>query len=316
MIENKILSPLLVILGPTAVGKTDLALRLAQALNGEIVSADSRQIYRYMNIGTAKPTPEQRALVPHHLIDIVDPDQTLSMAEYRLEALQVISSLHQQGKLPMLVGGTGQYITAILEGWTTPPVPPNPTLRAELEAFASTNGETALYNRLLAADPNAATFIHPNNVRRVVRAIEVTETTGQPFSAQRRREPPPFAVQQIGLTMDKTQLYERADRRIDEMMTAGWLDEVRQLRARGYTHHLPAMSGIGYAQLNAYLDGELSLEIALEQTRYATRQFIRNQYTWFRGHDNGIQWHDSETLDADALIEQVGNWLVSAQVQP
>lgn len=301
--------PLLVILGPTAVGKTALALALAQALNGEIVSADSRQIYRYMDIGTAKPTPEERALVPHHLLDVVNPDQTLTLAEYQSLANDAIHAIHQRGNLPMLVGGTGQYITALIEGWTAPRVPPNPEFRAELEAFAAEHGNETLHQRLRQLDPAAAETIDYRNVRRVIRALEVIDATGQPFSEQRRKNPPPYDVLQYGLTMDRERLYARADQRVDEMMAQGFLDEVRHLLDMGYSRHLPAMSGLGYAQLAAHLLDGVPLDEAVNSTKMATHNFIRQQYTWFRGHDNGILWHNSESLDISALMEDTRRWL-------
>lgn len=301
--------PLVVVLGPTAVGKTALALALGEALNGEIVSADSRQIYRLMDIGTAKPTPAERALVPHHLLDVVYPDQTLTMAEYQTLANAAMRDIHFRNRLPMLVGGTGQYVTALLEGWSAPRVPPNEDFRAALEAFVAEHGARTLHEHLRTLDPPAAASIDYRNVRRVIRALEVIETTGQPFSEQRRRQPPPYDVLQYGLTMDRQRLYARADQRVDAMMAAGFLDEVRRLLDIGYSRDLPSMSGLGYAQLTAHLLGEISLEAAVTDTKMVTHNFIRQQYTWFRGHDNGILWHNSEALAASDLIEQTRRWL-------
>ena len=301
--------PLLVILGPTAVGKTALALALAQALEGEIVSADSRQIYRHMDIGTAKPTPTERARVPHHLLDVVDPDQTLTMWEYQELANAAIHAIHLRGNLPMLVGGTGQYITALIEGWTTPRVPPNPEFRAELEAFAAENGCETLHIRLRQLDPAAADAIDYRNVRRVIRALEVIDATGQPFSEQRRKNPPAYDVQQYGLTMERERLYARADQRVDDMLAQGFLDEVRRLLDMGYSRNLPAMSGLGYAELVAHLLDGVPLDEVITNTKMATHSFIRRQGTWFRGHDQGILWHNSESLDIPVLIEDMRRWL-------
>jgi tRNA dimethylallyltransferase len=301
--------PLLVILGPTAVGKTALALTLAQALNGEIVSADSRQIYRYMDIGTAKPTTAERALVPHHLLDVVDPDETLTMAEYQTLANDAIVDIHRRGKLPMLVGGTGQYITALLEGWTVPRVPPNPEFRAELESYAAEHGNAALYERLRNLDPAAAESIDYRNLRRVIRALEVIDATGLPFSEQRRKNPTAYDVVQHGLTMDRERLYMHADQRVGEMLAQGFLDEVRRLLDMGYSRHLPSMSGLGYAQLAAHLLDGVPLAEAITNTKTATHNFIRQQYTWFRGHDHGILWHNRESLDVPALIGTTRRWL-------
>lgn len=303
--------PLLVIFGPTAVGKTDLAISLAQRFNGEIVSADSRQIYRFMDIGTAKPTAEQRAAAVHHLIDVVDPDQTLSVAEFQKLAQGTIAAVYARGKLPLLVGGTGQYITALLEGWRAPQVAPIPELRQRLEDEARERGSVALYERLLAADPAAQALIHPNNTRRIIRALEVIAQTGQPFSALRSKEPPPYTVLQIGLTLERAALYRRADARLDAMLAAGFAEEVRTLLERGYDRRLPSMSGLGYAQLAAHwLDG-IPLAEAVQRTRAATHDFIRRQYTWFRHHDHGapVHWFEQASPRAERVIARVDAWL-------
>ena len=303
-------SPLIVILGPTAVGKTSRAVELAQALSGEIVNADSRQVYRGMDIGTAKPAPAQLAQVPHHLIDILNPDETLSLAQYQALARAAIADIHQRGRLPLLVGGTGQYITGLIEGWTTPGVAPNPRLRAELEAFAAAHSSAALHARLRQHDAAAADSIDHRNVRRVVRALEVCIETGRPFSQQQRKQPPPYRVRQYGLTMDRERLYAQADQRLADMLARGFLDEVQHLLAMGYTRSLPALSALGYAQLAQHLTGDVPLETALTAIRRATRAFIRRQYTWFRGHDTGIIWLDAETLDTTALVKAAEDWLL------
>jgi tRNA dimethylallyltransferase len=309
MWRTRLTGKVLVILGPTAVGKTGLAIEIARQFNGEIVSADSRQTYREMDIGTAKPTPEQQAQAPHHLLDVVNPDENLSLAQYQRMAYETINQIHGRGHLPMLVGGTGQYITAVIEGWKVPEVPPNPTLRADLEAFAAQHGADALHQRLRDADPEAAGRIDYRNVRRVIRALEIVLETGEPMDYEQRKQPPPYDVFQIGLTMDRERLYERADRRIEEMVEQGFLDEVRRLLDTGYERRLPSMSGLGYAQLAAYLAGDYTLEEALEATRTATHDFIRRQYTWFRGHDQGIVWVDAEQIDVKPLIQTLGDWL-------
>lgn len=304
---------LVVVFGPTAVGKTDFGIALARQFAGEIVSADSRQIYRHMDIGTAKPTADQRAAAPHHLIDIVDPDQTLSAAQFQTLARAAIADIHARGRLPLLIGGTGQYITALLEGWHIPSVEPDPILRQQLEAEARDQGSAALYQRLVAADPGAADLIHPNNARRIIRALEVIALTGQPFSDQRRRHPPPYAILQFGLTMDRAALYQRADARLDTMLADGFAAEVRALLDRGYDRHLPSMSGLGYAQLAAHwLDG-VPLAEAIEQTRLATHAFIRRQYTWFRHHEHGVpvQWFDQPRAAVRAAAEIVESWQAS-----
>lgn len=301
--------PLIVILGPTAVGKTQLAIEMARAFNGEIVSADSRQIYRYMDIGTAKPTADQQRQIPHHLIDVVDPDENLGLSQYQQRAYAAIDDIHRRGHLPLLVGGTGQYLTAVVEGWTIPEVPPNYALRDELEAYAAEQGSEALHTRLQQVDPTAAAAIDHRNVRRVIRALEVYLESGKPISELQRKTPPPYTILQVGLHLEREKLYDRADRRIEQMMTEGFLDEVRRLLAMGYDRHLPSMSGLGYAQLAAHVLDNLPLADALHATRIATHDFIRRQLTWFRGHDSGIRWVDVENFQPERLIVDTGEWL-------
>lgn len=301
--------PLIVILGPTAAGKTTLAIQLAQVVNGEIIGADSRQIYRYMDIGTAKPTPAERQAAPHHLIDVVTPDANLSLAEYQRLAYAAINDVLARGHIPLLVGGTGQYISAVIEGWSIPEVPPNLTLRAELEAFASEHGSQALHDRLTVLDPVAAQRIEHTNIRRVVRALEVCLESGQPISELQRKTPPNYTLLQIGLTLDRDALYTRADARIDDMIQRGFLDEVRGLLAMGYHHHLPAMSGIGYAQLAAHLVEGTPLDAALEATRTLTHDFIRRQYTWFRKYNQSVAWFDAQQTPFEAIVARCVGWL-------
>lgn len=301
--------PLIIVLGATATGKTSLAIALSQTINGEVISADSRQIYRYMDIGTAKPTKEQQRAIPHHLIDVVNPDETLSLAEYQHQAYTAIDSIHAKGKVPLLVGGTGQYITAIEEGWTIPATPPNAELRTELETYAKREGSLALHQRLQQLDPEYAARIHPNNVRRIVRALEVCLLSNDTMTHQQRKEPRPYRVYRIGLTMPREALYTRADARVDTMLQDGFTDEVRQLLAQGYTRTLPAMSGLGYLELCTHLLDNIPLKEAVEKTKFNTHDFIRRQEIWFRGHDNGILWHNSLELDTQTCINQLVRWL-------
>ncbi|MFP3854748.1 MAG: tRNA (adenosine(37)-N6)-dimethylallyltransferase MiaA, partial [Anaerolineales bacterium] len=225
--------PLIAIIGPTAVGKTSVSIELARRMDGEIISADSRLVYRGMDIGTAKPTVEERSIVPHHLIDIVDPSETYSLAEYRKAALAVIGEVHQRGRLPFLVGGTGQYIRAVLEGWVPPPRPDDFSFRRRMEQWAEEHGHRALHDRLRRLDPARAAAIDPRNVRRVIRALEIYEITGVPPSKLRVKVPPPFEVLQIGLIRPREELYERIDQRIDDMLAAGWLEEIEKLMDQG-----------------------------------------------------------------------------------
>jgi tRNA dimethylallyltransferase len=316
--DSKLLHPpLIVITGPTAVGKTRTAIEIAEALpgGGEIIGADSRQIYRRMDIGTAKPTPEERARIPHHLIDIVEPDESLSVADYKARAYLTIEDILARGKIALLVGGTAQYLNATVEGWSIPQVAPNEALRAELEAFAAEHGSVALHERLKTVDMVAAAKIEHQNVRRVVRALEVYTETGRPISALQQKSAPPYRILQFVLTMERDALYARADQRVDAMMAAGFLAEVQQLLDLGYSRVLPSMSGLGYAQLAAHLQGEMSLESAIEATKIATHRFIRHQYTWFRRYNQDAAWHDSQQVDSDQLLAEIIQWLDKASLQ-
>jgi tRNA dimethylallyltransferase len=271
-----------VLLGPTGVGKTPLAVDLARDLGGEVVSADSRQVYRRMDIGTAKPTPAQRAAIPHHLLDIVDPDEGFSLAEFCERAHTVLCEIAGRGRVPLLVGGTGQYLAALLEGWRIPRVPPQPAFRERLAEEAREHGGESLYRRLQAVDPEAAARILPGNLRRIIRALEVYEFTGELFSRQRRREKPPYNFLVFGLTMERPALYRRVDERAAEMVRQGLVAEVRSLLAAGYGWDLPAMSSLGYIQFRPYVEGRSSLEEAVARLQHDTHAFIRHQYTWFR----------------------------------
>ncbi len=275
-------TPLLAIVGPTAVGKTALAIALAQALGGEIVSADSRQVYRGMDIGTAKPSAAERAAAPHHLIDVVDPDEEFSLARYQDLATAAIGEIAGRGRLPLLVGGTGQYLAAVLEGWQVPRVAPQPELRAALEREAQERGAAALHERLVRVDPAAAAGILPTNVRRVIRALEVYQVTGRPISEQQTRQQPPYAARTLWLTLPTDELYSRIDARVDGMIAAGLVEEVRGLLARGYGWDLPAMSSLGYREFQPYIDGRASLAEAIQQLKYDTHAFARRQPNWFR----------------------------------
>lgn len=287
-------TPLVVIVGPTGIGKTALAIRLAQTLDGEIVSADSRQIYRGLDIGTAKPTPKEQASVPHHLIDIVDPDQAFSLIEFQERAYAAIDDITARERLPFLVGGSGQYVRAVIEGWVIPRVPPDAELRDRLNAEAERDGRQALYDRLLALDPDAAGLIDARNLRRVVRALEVCLKTGRPFSQQRGKQPPPYAILQFGLTLERKTLYRRVDARIEAMIEAGLVEEVGGLLAQGYGWELPALSSLGYLQLKGYVQGTLSLDEAVALIKKDTRRFIRQQSNWFRPSDARIHWLDAD----------------------
>jgi len=283
---------LLAIVGPTGVGKSRLALRLAQTFDGEIVSADSRQVYRHMDIGTAKPTGQELSLVPHHLIDIVNPDQGFSLAQYQCLAYKVIDNIQQRNKLALLVGGSGLYVWSVLEGWRVPQVPPDLKLRRSLEKKAAEVGKDELYQELMKVDPIAAQRIDWRNVRRVIRAVEVHRGSETPFSQLQSKEAPPYDTLIIGLTADRAELYRRIDLRVDEMIKQGLIEEVKTLVNMGYDSNLPAMSGIGYKQIGLFLKGELTLAAAIQQIKFETHRLVRHQYTWFRLKDDRILWFD------------------------
>jgi tRNA dimethylallyltransferase len=295
------LPPLVIILGPTAVGKTEVSLQLAERLKGEIVSADSRLLYRGMDIGTAKPSPEEMSRIRHHLIDVAEPDEVWSLAVYQAEAVRVINQIHQQGRLPILVGGTGQYLRAFVQEWEIPKVEPNPALRQALEEWAAEVGVSALYERMKALDPEAAESIEVNNLRRTVRALEVIFSTGRRFSEQRRQLAPRYHTLQIGLTRPRQQLYARVDERIDAMLRAGFVEEVQDLLEHGYSPDLPSLSAIGYREITAYLHGEYDLEEAVRRIKKATRVFVRRQANWFKASDPDIHWFDLTIHSIDTI---------------
>ena len=295
-------SPLILIVGPTAVGKTEIAIQLAEQLGGEIISADSRLFYRGMDVGTAKPTPAEQAGVHHHLIDIVNPDQTLSLAVFQTMARESIADVQRQGKLPILVGGTGQYIRAVTEGWKPPAVSPDPKLRAELTRMADERGASWLYRRLQALDPEAAASIHEHNVRRMVRALEVILSTGNKFSGQKVRGDSPYRLTTIGLQRPRAELYARIDARIEGMFEAGLLEEVQGLLKKGYGPELPAMSAIGYGECVRVLRREWTVEQAKAEMRRATRAYVRRQANWFKESDPSIHWFDAASPEAAAAI--------------
>jgi len=282
-------APLLVVVGPTGVGKTSLSLMLATKLDGEIISADSRLLYRGMDIGTDKPSPEDKARVRHHLIDICQPDETVTLGQYKRMATLAIIEVHSRNHLPLLVGGTGQYVKAIVEGWRIPEIAPNEPLRQELEK----QGGLELNRWLNHLDPASAATIEPRNVRRVIRALEVTMVSGRPMSQLQRKDAPPYNIMIAGLKCDRETLYRRIDARVERMMAGGLVDEVKALRATGYDSDLPAMSGLGYRQIMAYLDGKLTMAESVERIKYETHRFARQQHNWFRADDDTIIWYDT-----------------------
>ena len=278
------------IIGATATGKSDLAIQVAEWFRGEVVSVDSRLIYRGMDIGTAKPTRAERARVPHHLIDVVEPDETWSVARFQSAVSALIPEIVARDRLPILVGGTGQYMRAILQGWRPPPRPADRRIRARLEAEVEAGRGGELVERLKRVDPSSAETIDLRNPRRVIRALEIYEATGVPASQQRGRSPTPFRATCVGLTLPRPELYERIDARIDRMIEAGLVDEVRGLLAQGFSRASPSMSAIGYREIAAHLEGAMTLEEAVRRMRQATRLFVRRQANWFRATDPSICW--------------------------
>lgn len=299
----RIKPPLILLIGPTAVGKTELSLGLAERLDGEIVSADSRLFYRGMDIGTAKPTSKERARVPHHLIDVADPDEVWSLAIFQQKATEIIADIHARGKLPFLVGGTGQYVRAVTQGWTPPEVKPDERLRIELEKLKEEQGADWLHEKLATLDPAAAEKIDPRNVRRTIRALEVILNTGKPFSQQRGQSDSPYKLLNIGLNRPREELYQRVDERIEAMFEAGLLVEVRGLLEKGYSPELPPMSAIGYRECVRVVQGELTTEQAKVEMRRATRVFVRRQANWFKEDDPDIHCFYAGASDLADLVE-------------
>jgi tRNA dimethylallyltransferase len=293
---------MIAIVGPTAVGKSELALGLAQYFALEIISADSRQVYRYMDIGTNKPSPAEMATVPHHVIDVVEPDQDFNLALYHQLAVESLAGIQQRSRLPLLVGGSGLYVWSLIEGWTIPRVPPDREMRRRLEFRAKRDDSRSLYRELQTIDPAAAEKIVPSNVRRVIRALEIYYTTGQPPSRLQRKEGPGFSVLIIGLTEERSELYRRIDWRVDRMMQRGLVEEVEELIKKGYSPSLPSMSGIGYRQIAQFLRGEMTLSEAISKMKYETHRLARHQYAWFRLSDNRIRWFDVSEIQAKAGI--------------
>lgn len=297
--------PVAVIVGPTAVGKTETSIHLARRLGGEIVSADSRLFYRGMDIGTAKPTREEMAGIPHHLIDVADPDETWSLAMFQHAAQQAIAGIHARGRLPIIVGGSGQYIRAVTLGWTPPPIPPNEALRHALENLVALHSPHWLYEKLTLLDPPAAAAIDPRNVRRTIRALEVIFATGRRFSDQRGQSDSPYHLLTIGLIRPRPELYARIDVRIEKMFADGLLDETHRLLERGYTPNLPAMSAIGYREAAAVLSGAMSMDEAITQMKRLTRMFVRRQSNWFKETDPTIAWFQA----SHGVVEEISAWL-------
>ena len=293
------------VVGPTAAGKTALAIALAQRFNGEIVNADSRQVYTGMDIGTAKPTAAEQRAAPHHLISIRPPDAPVSLGEYLPLARRVIGDIAARRRLPILCGGSGQYIWALLEGWQVPAVPPDADFRARLEQRAAAEGALALWQELHRLDPERAAAINPHNLRRIIRALEVTAAVGSGAGAGAgygsRAPTPPYNALIIGLTLPRTALYARIDARFDAMMAAGLPAEARRLAAAGYPLGQGPLASMGYRELGLYFAGELTLREAVARAKTQTHRLARRQYTWFKPADPRIRWLDAADTIPNAL---------------
>jgi tRNA dimethylallyltransferase len=283
--------PVLCIVGPTATGKSALGIELAKQLSGEVLSADSMQVYRGMDIGTAKVTREEQQGVPHHLLDLVSPDVRFTVADWVQRADAVISEIHARGNLPIVVGGTGLYIRAITEDLSFAEEEGSEEVRRRWFSYLQQHGPEALHQALRERDPASAARLHPNDTRRVIRALEVFELGGKPLSAHYdwRVKGGRYWTEQFGLTADREVLYERVNARVDIMMEIGLLEEVAELRRLGYHRNLTSMQAIGYKELLTYLDGEVSLEQAVADIKMATRRFVKRQLSWFR-RDPRVRW--------------------------
>lgn len=297
--------PLLILTGPTAVGKTNLSIRLAKAVNGEIISADSMQVYRRMDIGTAKIRPEEMCGVPHHLIDICEPQEDYNVVRFATEAKRLIGEITGRGHIPVLVGGTGFYIQAVLYDIDFTKTEENMAYREELAAFAKENGAEALHARLAAVDAQAAEIIHANNVKRVIRALEFYEQTGDRISRHNEEQhgkESAYNSAYFVLTQERALLYRRIEQRIDSMIEEGLVEEVRSLMAEGCTAGMVSMQGLGYKEIAAYLDGECSLEEAVSVLKRDTRHFAKRQLTWFK-RERDVLWFDKGAYaDEEAIL--------------
>jgi tRNA dimethylallyltransferase len=284
--------PLIVILGPTATGKTDVGILLAERLDGEIISADSSAVYRGLDIGSAKPTPEEQQRVRFHLIDVADPDEVFTAAKFRELALQAIDAIRQRGKRVLIVGGTGLYLRVLLHGFSLAPPPADPEVRARWKTEVERVGAPALHERLKQIDPVAAARIHPNDAVRITRAFEVYEMTGVPISQWQQHAETELPTIKIGLTMPRELLYQRIDQRVDQMIARGMLQEVQNLLQKGYNPEQPALKGLGYRHLIGYIQGRTSWDEAVRLWKRDTRRFAKRQMTWFR-REPGVQWIDA-----------------------
>lgn len=314
--EKKI--PLLVITGPTAAGKTSTAIKVARLKNGEIVSADSMLVYRYMDIGTAKPSKEEQRLVPHHMIDIVNPDDDFNVALYQRKAKKIIEKIYKRKKLPILAGGTGLYIRSVIDNYNFSQAKENKELRERLKYEAERYGSEVLHRRLREVDDESAARLHPNDTRRIIRALEVYYQTGKPICQhwKKKIDSEKYRLAIFGLTMERKLLYRRINERVEKMIAEGLIEEVKWLLQNGYGPHLTSMKGLGYKEIAAYLNGRISLDEAVYLLKRNTRRFAKRQLTWFR-RDKRIMWIDVEKCSgvaevAQRIIECIGRNILSS----
>lgn len=301
--------PLVILTGPTAVGKTALSIALAKAINGEIISADSMQVYRHMDIGSAKIKTEEMAGVPHHLIDVLEPTEAFNVVVFQKLAKEAMKEIYERGRIPILVGGTGFYIQAVLYDIDFTENDEDASLRSELEGLARREGPEILYEKLKAVDPDACKSIHAHNVKRVIRALEFYEKTGQRISEHneiQRQNISPYRFAYFVLNDRREEIYKRIDIRVDQMMAAGLVEEVRQLKGMGCTKDMVSMQGLGYKEILRYLEGELTLEEAVYLIKRDTRHFAKRQLTWFR-REKDVIWMEKGNFDqcGQSVLDQM-----------
>ena len=279
--------PLVVVIAPTAVGKTDISLKIAKDINGEIISTDSRQIYKEMDIATDIISPKNQKGIPHHMLAIRKPNETLTLAEYKEMALKKIDEIHKKGRVPMLVGGTGLYISAITEGYDVPKAPPNEKLRKKLQEEAEKHGADYIHKKLQKLDPESAANIHPNNIRYVIRAIEINKSTKS--HKQDKKSQPKFDLFMLGIERPREEIYKRINSRVDQQENTGLIEEVKALVEKGYDPALPAMTSLGVKEIIPYIKGEMPLLECLEILKRNTRRYAKRQMTWLKRYDN-VRW--------------------------
>lgn len=301
--------PLIILAGPTAVGKTDLSVKLAKKINGSIISADSMQVYKYMDIGSAKIMPEEMQGIPHYLIDELMPEEEFNIVLFQKLAKQYMQEIYAQGRIPILAGGTGFYIQSVLYDIDFSKEEASAEIRNELEAFAKREGNLTLHNRLVSVDPVSANAIHPNNVKRVIRALEFYQLNGYAISEhnkEERQKKSPYNFAYFVLNDERSRLYERIEQRVDKMLECGLLDEVKKLKAMGYHKDMVSMQGLGYKELLAYLDGEITYDEAVYILKRDTRHFAKRQLTWFRREDDVIWLNKDEySYQEDQILEKM-----------